>query len=441
MKLANTTFVDGADDSLAAIDAYSQKTAATPLSVYLDSSVADPALLQGLAGTSAIDEAAQLADITKATSLPLKPENVVSGVINKEPKLQSAFASLDPGLQKFLTSVKGNARIRMVDGKLKTDFKLSSIANVAGVTTMINVLGGKGGLINSVDIASRINFTSNLLKVAAKMGVPNAYATVAANIKDNDVLNAVTKNILSSVVVTSNVNMLSNISFSVKNGRVKCVMPKFTTRFAANFKLPAGILPSEFGNIGAQISGSFSRINGRWVTKVNARGQARINGNTLLNVSTDFRKVMGAANAKSRSSWKLNVGVNAQFSGSSVPTYRRPGLIKYETTTASGKPVVRYKFADGSEKRYVTNDDNSITETVAQPALAPTDLAAYRNFNNSQIDDPLVFGHVLNTAKDAASLNGNSGGFFGNPLESLKSNFPYTVASGAKVMDDEFMGL
>lgn len=440
MKIAETSFLAGADDKLAAVDSYKQSTAANPLSVYLDSSVVDPGQLQGLAGMPAVDEATQLADIAKTTALPLKPENVISGFINRDSQIQSAFSSLDSSLQKFLTSVKGSAKIRIVDGKLKTDFKLSSMANVAGIKTMINVMGGKKGLIDSIDVASKINFTSNLLKVAAKMGVPNAYSTIAANIKDNEVLNAVTRNILPSVIVTSNANMLSNISFSVKNGRVKCVMPKFTTKFAANFKLPPGILPGELGNLGASISGSFSRINDRWVSSVNTKGQVRINGNTLLNVSSDFRKVMGAANAKSRSSWKVNASVNSQFSGSSVPTYRRPGLIKYETVTASGKPVVRYKFANGSEREYETGQDGKITERRTDPAAMPATKAAFANFDNSKIDDPLVFGHILNTAKDISMSGQPNTSLFGNPVDSLKSNFPYTIAQGASVMDDEFMG-
>lgn len=440
MKIAETSFLAGADDKLAAVDTYKQSTAANPLSVYLDSSTIDPGQLQSLAGMSAVDEATQLANIAKTTALPLKPENVISGFINRDSQIQSAFSSLDPGLQKFLTGVKGGAKIRIVDGKLKTDFKLSSMANVAGVKTMINVMGGKKGLIDSIDVASKINFTSNLLKVAAKMGVPNAYSTIAENIKDNEVLNAVTRNILPSVIVTSNTNMLSNISFSVKNGRVKCVMPKFTAKFAANFKLPAGILPGELGNLGATISGSFSRINGRWVTSVNTKGRVRINANTLLNVSSDFRKVMGAANTKSRSSWKVNASANQSFSGANVPVYRRPGLIKYETVTATGRPVVRYKFANGSQREYETNDDGILTERRTEPEAIPTNSSAFTNFDNSKIEDPLVFGHILNTAKDRLAAGKQTTSLFGNPIESLKSNFPYTIAQGVSVMDDEFMG-
>ena len=438
-ELAQTTFQAGPNDALAALDVYSQSTAAPPIS---NLSLKLPSSYEEMAktiGTPAVDPTDQLSGYALANGTALTANDLTKTVIAQDAGMHSAFAQLDPILQKAITNVKGMVGVTMSNKGLKVNYNLASALNIAGMTTMVNILGGKKDIIDVLNVKGQVNFLTNVLKISAKMNIPNAYGIISANITDRGILTKVTNNLLGSVIGNCNVNMLGNIALSYRNGKFSLKMPSLCFKFANGFKLTLGLHSKKHGGLAASISSSFSFLNSKWNVGVTSNGKMVVKASVFLNASHDFKRVMSASATRSRQPLLCTRTNSPWPSTNSIPNYNtRLDVIKYEEVDKNGHMVVKYKFASGKEEHYTTDKNTgNVTQTLVTPTALTANADDYKHFDNSGIDDPMALGHVFSSfadqskssSKAASAINTDAG-------TSLKANFPYTALNGLQSLDD-----
>ena len=402
-ELAQTTFAAGANDSLAALDAYSQSTAAPPIS---NLTLKLPASYEEMAktiGSPPVDPTDQLSGYALANGTALTSNDMVKSVIAQDSSMHSAFAQLDSTLQKALTNVKGLVNVSMTNKGLK------------------------------------VNFLSNVLKISAKLNIPNAYGIISANLTDRNLLNKVTNNILGSVIGNCNVNMLGNIALSYRDGKLSLNVPNLCVKFANGFKLNANFSSKGLGSLGASLSSSFSFLNTKWNIGLTSKGKVVIRASAMLNSSSDFKAVMSASATRSRVALRNNRTIRTLPRGSTIPDHgARMGVLKHDAVDVRGNASVQFKFPTGREEHYLTDKTSGeITHTSVEPLPPSTNAADYQNFDNSMIYDPLALGHVFSTFADKSKASGMDATPLNcNAATSLKAYFPMTALNDVQTVDD-----
>lgn len=438
-ELAQTTFAAGANDSLAALDAYSQSTAAPPIS---NLTLKLPASYEELAktiGSPPVDPTDQLSGYALANGTALTSNDMVKSVIAQDSSMHSAFAQLDSTLQKALTNVKGLVNVSMTNKGVKVNYKLASAMNIAGMSTVVNLIGGKKDLIDVLNVSGKVNFLSNVLKISAKLNIPNAYGIISVNLTDLNLLNKVTNNILGSVIGNCNVNMLGNIALSYRDGKLSLNVPNLCVKFANGFKLNANFSSKGLGSLGASLSSSFSFLNTKWNIGLTSKGKVVIRASAMLNSSSDFKRVMSASATRSRVALRNNRTIRTLPRGSTIPDHgARMGVLKHDAVDVRGNASVQFKFPTGREEHYLTDKTSGeITHTSVEPLPPSTNAADYQNFDNSMIYDPLALGHVFSTFADKSKASGMDATPLNcNAATSLKAYFPMTALNDVQTVDD-----
>lgn len=420
--LALTTLQAGPDDKAAAIDIYTQTTANPVIEGIQNLNTEMMDSVNALFGKApSLGDALDTMGVKK-----LESKDILSGLISTDTQLQSAFSSLDSSLQSFITNVKGNVDVRLTADGLKTAYKLSSKVNVAGVTAMVNVLGGKKGLVDIVDISAQTNLLTNVLKVSAKMNIPNAFTTVIGAVTNRNVAMRVTKNILGTVVSSSNVNMLMNIADAHAKGTIRVNAGSFVNKFAANFKIPLGTRPGDYLQIGADISSSFGKLNPKWNLSITTGGRSLINGSIMLSSSGQFKAVMKSSANRNRITLGFNSSTSPRTSVPPRPAIR--GLTQTTSKTPSGQNKTTRRYPDGKVQSFTEVAENDVLEEILAPVQFG--VGTVGALSSCALGDPLTMGHVLNSFASQAGKFGTQ-----DAKDSLLKSFPYSPLTGLGSQD------
>jgi hypothetical protein len=435
-QLAPSVFLGGIEDELAAVDVYTQTTAKAPI----DNASFDP--FQGqygndLFGCTATPANNILNNLVDPQGVLMDSTQIVNGVISENSELQSAFYSVESGLQKLLTNAKGLVNVSMKNGQISTKFNLSSAANLNGIKTMLNVVGGGKGGLSLTNISGQVSFISNLLKVSAKFKIPGAYTTAIGGITDARIGLSVTKNILGDVVANSSVSMLADIASGPFAAHVKAMMPNIASKFSANFKFSTGTKKSEHASLAASIASSFFKINASWSNaKRGGKGRGKtgssfkdiFNANVFLNSSGDFKIAMKARGKNYNIG--LNMNSNKQtVSGGRIPNPSGSRAVSYSSPLPNGKMATVHQYPNGIIKKYY-DEEGLLIEDTQTPQALPTNPQQFGNFNNSRIDDPVALGSILSEAYSPSNFGSNLS-LGGSASESLSDSFPSVMSEGA----------
>lgn len=305
--LAKTAFSTGVDETLAAVDVYGTDTGAdvgSPTSV--DLALSDDALA-ALVGQQ-VDQSTDLFNSTE-DGLQLNSDLLQSSITQCVAGSGSDLSSLDPGILSKVTDTGSGvlsgiqASIGGVTSLLKTvDFK--SLTAVGG---LIGKLTGGNFAISLTDNAALKTLTGNLMKQACVLGIPGAYTQIAAGIttsgspisSNTSLLLSATQSTLSTVVSSSNVQMLSEIAQGPVAGSIAATNPGLASSFMGSFSLPKTASTSQITQMGLNTISAFQLLAPSWnkTSSVNNRygstTPAPINSSQLLQGATkDFMKML-----------------------------------------------------------------------------------------------------------------------------------------------------
>jgi hypothetical protein len=404
--LAKTTLQTGADDNLAAINIYTQKVTLAPVAQDQNNELSDG--LKTLTG----------APLSISKNKNEESNDVAAGISSIGGSFNSAFQSLESGLKQYLTSAKGVVGIKMVDGKPKINFNLKSAANIAGIKTMIDVLGNQKGITGKLGIDSQAEFLGKLVKVSTKMGLDGGLKSVMASVSDVKVLNKVAANIGNFAAATSNIGLLSTLSDAKLNGKISLNLNSLVSRFAANFKIPIGTKPGDFLQIGASLSSSFSKLNPKWNVSLTTSGKSIFNGSVMLNSSGDFKLVMKGSANRDRVGFRYNTS-NARRS--SIPTKPATRSIVDYQSRVGGSVITTRHYPNGRRERFVPSPSTNDYQYEDHTPISVFDPQS-SVFDNSGFRDPFTLGHVLSDTN--AGLKGLSGADLGlGAKDSLQTHY------------------
>lgn len=437
--LAKTVFATNVDDSLGAVDVYTQTSAKDPIDDVSGSSSGGGSLdLASFMGVeSAATTADQLTSIAASDKKFLTPANIEASVISPNSDLQGFYRQVDDNLQATLIAPNDALNnIQLTD--LQTPLDLPSVSsatsakNYTAISGMLNVIGGTAGGnvgLTVKDTGAQGAFLSNLVSVSARLGIPNAYARIDSGGYGSRVMGQVTTAALHACVSTSNVNLLMNLSRGSMAGSINAMFPEFGSRFAANFRLPTGTSPGQHGQIGMNIRTAFGTISPNWNSRTGPSLRTVLNGNIFYGASDDFRSVMRASATLSRGPFGTNVSGTVNVAASSLPNpgTMPPNVLTQVIPIAGGRTRHLYQWPSGYSEQYDSVSDGTYDRTHTDPVDFPTDSSLYSTFNNSTISDPLAQGHAFSECLRQGANDPLSAVSPTLPAsDSLKLNFPYT---------------
>lgn len=417
--LADTFFLGGAEDKLAAVDVYTQTSADEPIDITAVDGATDSDALQGMMGGNLAPPEEILKSYSPTEGLVLDTNALRNGIINANGALRSAIGTVSSGIKDAVMVAKGINNIKATINGITASIKRGKLSDIVGIANLIGGLSGRVYPIAFNDLAGMANLSTNVLKQAAELGIPNAYDQIASGIASvPGLLNEVTRNILPIVALTSDVNMLMNIARGPCRNNIRSMNPGFIGSFAKNYKLPPKTSQAAQRKIGNQISCSFSSIDPNWNKTIKSNG-ALVNCSNVLNkASSDLRKVMLVANTLSRISSVIiprTVGVFTPANAPPLPPM--PGGTTAQTViTPQGNTVVTYTYPDGRVfVNTTTPNGGQITQEMSYP---------------SQSNVP-----GLNTQGSNAVMCTNSSGLYSGPTDVLTNpedyNDPLDIGSNA----------
>jgi hypothetical protein len=297
-KLAATTFSTKADDTLATVDAYAQKSSkvinATPDVV----TAADLGNLAGLKGAT-VGADLKFLSTTVTQGLKVDKDALLKGVLGSNSGLIGALKGLPPIIQEGMTKAKGLSSILATVNGVTSVIKNANLSTLSGMGSLINGLSNTNFPIAFTDTSGLINLGSNLVKQATSLNIPGVLSAITSGIANKSIVNGIVRGSLSTVIGSSNVGLLSDIAGSSSGKYVTKWMPSFSQDFTKQFVLPSNTRGSSLLGISNIVTSSLSKIDSTWNT-ANRAGETVINMNalnacsrdmgTLLDVQSSFRR-------------------------------------------------------------------------------------------------------------------------------------------------------
>lgn len=434
--MSETSLQSGPKDKLAAIDAYTQSTAAAPI----DDAAPMPAEnsnLEGMVGapSTPIGDEYDLEAVTPG--IPMSPTDVTRGVIANTPDLQGPFSSLDKPLQDFLTNVKGKVNLKITNRGIVGSINLSSMSNVLGVTAMIGAIGGQKGLFAVLDVHGQAGLYSNLLRVAAKFGINGAFSSIMSAVNDRNIARLIIKNILGDIISNSSVNMLAELAISPHARTAHSLFPQLLSRFAANFKIQLGTNVTAYVSIGSLISSSFSRIDPSWNRSRTSRGATYYNANVFENGSPDFKRIMAACAANTKQPW-FTLIVDATI-GNTLPAGPQfPSSYREDYSLDPSISAVDH-YPNGKSVVYSKDGSGVYSSRTYSPTIPSVNPVNWQNFNNSHLYNPMTIGYlIVHSNRQSIARSRDPAPMFCDAVVSARAYFPLSPLKGLQTLDDKY---
>jgi hypothetical protein len=440
--LAKTVFSTSVDDKLATVDVYTETSATAPTDTTA-AATNDPASVAGFLGVdqvAAIGPDNAISEFDPNLGTPLTSTDLTTGIIAKNPSLNSSFAQLDSSLKAMISKVNSFSHITLTDvtipGLPPSITNAANASNINGLLGMVNSVCGviQDGVKILEDVAGTIALLGNLINAAANLKIPNVYARFDDGCFSASIMGPVTKTSLKVAVSTSDLSLLANISNGSQASNAKAMYPTFCSQFASNFKLAPNTPPAAHAQIGLDISSAFGKIDATWASG-RAGSNVMVNAGLFVNASPDFHAVMAASAISSRPPYNRTSVSSAVAISSIIPISSRPP----RTTQSSyvdntGIPHTVYGYPDGTRQDYALPPE-AVNSTLITTSPAPITNDSLAHLDNSAINDPMTLGYgfdkCMNGGDAPPPIDNSLGGTYGDPSlnasASLSNNFPLTT--------------
>lgn len=449
LTLAQTTFQTGISDSLAVVDVYT-KTSASSQYTAIAKQVVNFGLFQAMVGKKTAANLI-LAQLKAAQSLAVN--DIIKAVIAKNPQMQAAFSAAAPLLQQILSSPNAYTNttptrsVSVVSSTYKTvgvpanaSLNNATSADASAIAAMLESIQPvtlTTANYEFVDKSSQIALTTNMLCLAAAYNIPGAYSVAIAKITDPEIQTSVTKNILPTVISTSNASMLADVAAGPCAKTILSSNPTFVSSYLSDYVKDANANANPCGSA-AMIVSCLNRIDKNWTTATTSAGVKINNGNSVQEASSDLISLMLANNQQNRDALFTQT-----TTGTTTTTLPDPTSDKVARTISideNGNTSATDKYPNGKAITYSVNPTTGdYEEVIKTPIAVPTDPASWSDFDNSKIDDPLVLLYCVDEAcrkskadkKDPAPMGANAS-------TSLYGYFPYNAFNGIQDQYDVF---
>ncbi len=411
LQLSPTTFATGIKDKLAAVDIYTQKSAKNPIdAITLDVNL-DPSAIAGLMGGNFKLPVNLIASYSKAKGISIDASALLNGIIGSNSVLASAMGSLNSLTSGAILAVTGNANISATIGSISSSINTSDLSSLTGISSLISGISGSAFPISFTDISGLTNLATNLLKQAAALGIPHAYLQIASGLISNpSMLNKVTSQILSTVIKTSNINMLCNIAQGPAVSSVYSSNPNFIPGFASNFSLPPNTPQNQLPLMGNQMCSSFNAIDPSWNSVTTSNGQVLTDSNVTMGGSADFNAVMSSINTTSNISAFSNTvtsgtisaaattaAIAAATADNTVTTHSLMQIVVQPDGTKPNLMVTNVYYPTGAEDTYVIYADGSSNLTSSTWGPTPSTVTPVTNVTTAS-SNPSDIAPAINEA-------------------------------------------
>jgi hypothetical protein len=449
LTLAQTTFQTGISDSLAVVDVYTKNSASSQYTA-IAKQVVNYGLFQAMVGKKTSADLI-LAQLKAAQSLAVT--DIIRAVVAKNPQMQAAFSAAAPLLQQILSSPNAYTNSTPVRNVAVSSSTYKTVG-VASTTTLSNAASADAAAIASmlesikpvtlstenysfVDKSSQIALTTNMLCLAAAYNIPGAYSIAISKIEDSEIRTTVTKNILPTIVSTSNISMLADVASGPCAKTVLSSNPTFVSSYLSDY-VKDDLANTNPARSAATIASCLNQIDKNWAYSTTSAGVKINNGNPVQEASSDLIELLLANNQQNRDA--LFTETTTGTSSSTLPDPASDKVARTISIDVNGNISAIDKYPNGKTIIYSVNPTTGdYDEVIKTPIAVPTDSASWSDFDNSKIDDPLVLLYCVDEAcrkskadkKDPAPMGANAS-------TSLYGYFPYNAFSGIQDQYDVF---
>lgn len=296
--LAISVFSSKPTDSLLAVDAYEQSTATENVTAVKD--ILSEDLGSGLKSIGnlavglkpegglglklpeslAVDAKAALNDAMGQSTAAMSAFNSMAG---------SAKSALLSGINKDLIGATGLGRVTATLNGSITKIASTDLTSLKGLGTLVGGLSSVPYSLKLTDPKSMSVVASNIMKQATIKGLPDAFKAFSDGTTDKSILGRVTKDLLPTIVSTSNVNTLYNIATGKTKASVKAFMPSFAMDYVKAFKNPGKMSVGQVSSMMRTVGSSMAAIDSKWDKWITPKGTELLNMDMCMKSSPDFQ--------------------------------------------------------------------------------------------------------------------------------------------------------
>ena len=299
MCLAPTTFSSGAQDDLAAADAYSI-TNTTPINSVKDLvSNSKIKVIDGMrsnltsAAKTALTSAALLSNTLKSVS-SLANGSITSRISSALNVLNSASRNIPIGtMSNMVSSLYKNSILEKASitiNGITSKVLGSDLNNIIDIGNIANTTGCNNGLFNYNDYGAQAGMYSGLMNSGYNYGMNGMYGSMLGCKSSNSFLmNNVASNTLDNTLLNGDLESLSAMGQLTTSGYLSSISPGLLSnasqQYPENYYSNKSTIDNDYG----KLLGSFNSINPNW-------NNTNRNGNNIYNLSNITNGSSGLSN-------------------------------------------------------------------------------------------------------------------------------------------------
>lgn len=312
-QLAPTTFTVGADESLAAVDVYSQ-AGVEILNSYkanvLSSSSAMDMMVPKSTPLSVLGSEISGIKVAATGATSVNPNSLMKTLVAANPSLMGALKSLAPALQGKLTMGNLQNTIMASIGGIASVVRSADLSTVTGIAKMVTGLAGATIPLAFKDLTGLSTIGVNLIKQSATMGLSGVFSAFASSSAfGGPLLNSMAISLVPMLLAKSNNKLLKEIANSAAAPYVKAFNPGFVQSYLKNWKKEVrqmvrnvkaipGLMKKQMTTLKKEWSlmvAAFTKIDPKWNKSTKPTGATRMNGNVVVAASADTKAAVAAS--------------------------------------------------------------------------------------------------------------------------------------------------
>lgn len=264
-QLANGSFSAGSRDAAATVDVYSRSTNQTINSIQDIRQQFDSNQLANLKGG---DFSGGLRPVVRGINdvgMLLDKNSLISRVIGSAPGLMAGFKDLtSPVSDNLLSSFEDKDGVFATIGGVVSKISGAVVDNVKALGSLIGDVVGDGYHFVVGDNDGLTALYTGIIKECHELGIPSSFSDIVSTIRDPNIVNRVTSNILPSIVKNSDTQGLLGAATGTAMGVVKAVNPQILNDFSRQYTYPLNNQVRDMQREGNAIFGAYDAVDRTW---------------------------------------------------------------------------------------------------------------------------------------------------------------------------------
>jgi hypothetical protein len=314
-ELSPTTFSVGANETLAAVDVYTQQGT------------------EVINGVKALNASA-FGNLNPFKVIPLKTKIPIVGssiyslasaaaitpglptFVANNPFLSAGVAKLGPSSPLKAALNKGmdlKSTVMATVGNVSSIIQNANLGTLSGITDMVKGLTGTSLPISLKDISGLGKMGAGLVKEAAAQGLGGVFTAIANSPNfGSPLVNGIALSLVPSLIAKTNIPLLKEIAGSASAPYVKMYNPYLALQMAKNFKKDVIALKKEIKSLPSQIVAQKNALKGEWGDFKNAM-KSGLDPKFLLSEKSGAvnTRIAGVVSKQAAQAISLSRGINS----------------------------------------------------------------------------------------------------------------------------------